>query len=123
MSDEMTIEQLERLAAADRGVDYRRLRQENADAMRLCDQLEEHDYERAADEFELIAWRDWRGVPIEGHESPRYFGPRERAYRAWLLSREGARTRRNAHPELEGRLRRAGHADEPASFAARDEER
>ena len=123
MSETMTYAQLERMVSAETGIDYARERRENADAMRLCDELEEHDYEAAADEFELIAHKDWRGVPIEGHESPRYFGPRERAYRAWLLSAEGARTRRNAHPELEGRLRRAGHVDEPASFAARDEER
>ena len=115
MSDDYpSISELERIATADRGVDYARERREDADAMRLCDELEQDAYERAADEFELIAHMDWRGVPIEGHESPRYFDSRLRDYRAWLLSREGARTRKNMHPRLDAKMRDA--------FARRDAE-
>ena len=45
---EMTITELERLT----GRDHARERQETADAMRLCDELEALDKERAADHVE-----------------------------------------------------------------------
>jgi hypothetical protein len=48
MMSEMTITELERLT----GRDHARERQETADAMRLCDELEALDKERAADHVE-----------------------------------------------------------------------
>jgi hypothetical protein len=104
---EMTIAELERIAAVDNGADYRAQRQEDADAMRLCDELEEHDAERAADDLELLAHKDDFGRPLPGFESPRYLDARQADYVKWLMSPAGERTRKNAHPELEARLRRA----------------
>jgi hypothetical protein len=117
-----SVSELERLATTP-GRDPVRERRENEEAMRLCDELEELDAERAADELELLAHKDDFGRPLPGHESPRYLDARQRGYREWLLSSAGDRTRRNAHPELEARLRRTGRTrSEPASFALRDAE-
>ena len=126
MSDYLSLDALERVASVETGIDFARVRREDRDAAELCDWIEEVDAERAADEIEQVfaGYCDpLTRIPYEGFESPRFLDSRQRAYRDWLLSREGARTRANAHPSLEARLRRAGHADEPASFAARDEER
>jgi hypothetical protein len=110
MKDEMTVAELERMmASAHTGRDLARERRENAEAMKLCDELEDHDKERAADLVDeaLAGWKDpLTGLPFEGMESPRFRTAREREYMNWVGSEAGARTRAIVHPGLEERLRR-----------------
>jgi hypothetical protein len=98
---EMTIAELERLT----GRDHARERQEMADALRLCDELEALDKERAADHVEevLALWKDPWGYPLPGFESPRFIDARKAEYYSWLMSPAGARTRENVHPAVEVR--------------------
>jgi hypothetical protein len=71
---ELTIDQLERLFG---GADTR---EEDRQAMEVCDFLEQLDAERAADAVEevLDGWRSsLTGYPLEGFESPRYVDERK----------------------------------------------
>lgn len=105
MSD-MTINELERLVdKSDRG---RRERQEDREAMGLCDELERLDREAAADRVEavLFGWKDRYGRPLQGFESPRFTTQRQRDYIEWIQSPAGARTRRNVHPRLYDQMER-----------------
>ena len=62
-------------------------------------ELDNRDMERAADRVEEACegWRDWRGFPIPGFESPRFVSARESEYRDWYRSRDGERTRAQGH--------------------------
>lgn len=107
---EMTITELERLS----GRDHARERQENAEAMRLCDELEALDAERAADEIERLNAGyvdELTGYPLPGFESPRFVDAHRAAYARWISSEAGARTRQNMHPKLEERLGRERGAE------------
>ena len=117
MSDYLSIDALERLAAAGNGRDLARERREDADAERLCDELEAADAERACDAIEEV-FRGYvdelTGYPLPGFESPRFVDTRREEYARWIQSEAGARTRRNMHPRLDARMRDA--------FARRDAE-
>jgi len=103
--------QLEQIAAAETGRDYARERRETAETMRLCDELEDLDHERAADHVDeaLAGWKNpLSGLPIPGFESPRYRTKEEQEYMDWILSDSphAARTRAIVHPKTEDRLER-----------------
>lgn len=58
---------------------------ENEDFLRHLDKV---DMERAADRIEELSagYVDWRGIPMEGFESPRFLTERERSYMQWHRS-------------------------------------
>ena len=121
-----SIAELERIAAADRGIDLERERREDREAMALCDELEDEDGERADDQVEevLSGWKGGDGFPIDGFESPRFDrSERRSAYYRWLMSEEGRRTREIVHPKLEDRIRRRNWQNETDSLRSYDEER
>jgi len=114
--DYPSIAELERIATAGSGRDLARERRE---AEEFCREIEHLDDQRALDEVEtaLSGWVDEQGWPLAGMESPRYrhhMDERKSAYYAWLKSPDGARTRRNMHPQLDAKMRDA--------FARRDRE-
>jgi hypothetical protein len=76
-----------------------KLRKEHDEDEALLRELHNEDAERAADRVEEACqgWRDWRGFPIPGFESPRFVSQRESEYKAWYRSRDGERTRRQGH--------------------------
>jgi hypothetical protein len=102
------IDYLERISAAGAGRDLAKERREDREAMELLDWIEDSDVEDAFDRVEqvLVGWKDDRGLPREGFESPRFLSPRQKAYVEWIQSEAGARTRQVVHPNLEERIQR-----------------
>ncbi len=114
------LDYLERISAEDRGRDLAKERREDREAMGLCDWLEDEDKEDAFDRVEqvLVGWKDDRGLPREGFESPRFLSPRQKAYVEWVQTEAAARTRAIVHPKLEERIQRGvwGAEDRARSF-------
>jgi hypothetical protein len=108
MTNEMTVDELERLLGSAGERSLARERAEDREAMELCDMLEDLERERKADAAELVlsGWKDDFGRPIEGFESPRFTTPRQSDYLAWVQSAAGTRTRENVHPKLAERMSR-----------------
>ena len=66
----------------------RETREEREDR-EFLERLDDLEFERAADRVEELSadWTDWRGLPLEGFESPRFLTERQREYIAWHRSR------------------------------------
>ena len=108
---ELTTRELERLTSTKSAKE----RREDAEAMSLCDMLEQMDKERSADAIdELTAlYRDpLTGLPPEGMEPVRYRSRRELDFMHWIQGDEpaAARTRRVAYPKLDARMAREKRA-------------